>query len=178
MSSRQMFPDGSTSRKLLTSRWTLLPRCHVWERENSAGKLVAARTKSLFLQFWLFSFKNKNGAHKETFYSSYRRWNCKIHCRKRLHKHLKRHMDCCTFVSPISFLYNELYCFKNCGLFCLCYIRKHLMTVPLGNICFVSLEPKCFSIRSRWKHLNSRETKQMFPSREVINCIMLSVLGN
>ena len=33
---------------------------------------MAARTKSLLLQFWLlFSFKNKNEAPKETFYSSF-----------------------------------------------------------------------------------------------------------
>ena len=32
--------------------------------------------------------------------------------------------------------------FNNCGLFCLCYITKHLMTAPSGNICFISLESR------------------------------------
>ena len=38
----------------------------------------------------------------------------------------------------------NLFRFNNCGLFCLCYITKHLMTAPSENICFVSLESKCF----------------------------------
>ena len=91
----QCYPTGQHLEILLTSRWILLLHCCVWERENSAGKLVAARTKSSFLQFWLlFSFKNKNGAPKETFCSSYRRWNWRTPCRKRLHKHSKLHKDC------------------------------------------------------------------------------------
>ena len=32
--------------------------------------------------------------------------------------------------------------FNNRGLFCLCYITKHLKTAPSGNICFVSFESK------------------------------------
>ena len=97
------YPAGQHLKKFLTNRWTLLSRCPVWERENSARKLLVAHTKSLVLQFWMLSFKNKNGASKETFCSSYRRWNWRT-CRKRLHEHSKHHMDCCTFVSPLSFL--------------------------------------------------------------------------
>ena len=47
-------------------------------------KLVTAHTKSLFLLFWLFSFKNKNWAPKEMLRSSYRRLNCRTPCRERL----------------------------------------------------------------------------------------------
>ena len=134
-----MLPGWSTSWKLLTSWWTLLSCCHIWEWGNSVGKLVDARTKSLFLQFWLFLFKNKNGA---LFCSSYRRWNWKNPCRKRLHKHSKCHKDCCMYIciSTLILVIN-LFCFNNCGLFCLCYknynktlddcsLRKHLSCFP------------------------------------------------
>ena len=57
---------------------------------------------------------------------------------KRLQKHSTRHRDCCAFVSRLLLiLVINLFCFNNRGLFCLCYITKHLMTDPSGNM-FVS----------------------------------------
>ena len=115
-------------------------------RENSAGKLVAARTKSLFLQFWLlFSSKNKNGAPRETLCPSYR---LKMKLENSLYKKTPKALNMpqgllYVCISTLILVIN-LFCFNNCGLFCLCYITKHLMTAPSENICFVSLECKCF----------------------------------
>ena len=38
---------------------------------------------------------------------------------------------------------NNLFCFNNCGLFCLCY-TKHLMTAPSGNIEILGKQNTCF----------------------------------
>ena len=101
-----------------------------------AGKLVAAQTKSSFLQFrLLFSFKNKNGAPKETFCSSYK-------------SKMKLEKVCIFALILVNNL--NLFCFSNCGLFCLCYITKHLMTAPSTGL-------------RLGKDQDSRETKQMFP---------------
>ena len=58
----------------------------------------------------------------------------------------------------------NLFCFNNCGLFCLCYITKHLITAPSGNICFLSFKSRCFPQLRLGKDRDSRETKRMFPS--------------
>ena len=45
------------------------------------------------------------------------------------------------------------FCFNNCGLFCLSYITKHLMTAPSSS-CSLRLG----------KHQDSQKRKQMFSS--------------
>ena len=58
----------------------------------------------------------------------------------------------------------NLFCFNNnCGLFCLCYITKHLMTAPSGNICFISLKSRCSRFLGN---------KTDVPEGAVIKCIM------
>ena len=110
-------------------------------RENSAGKLVAARTKSLFLQFWLlFSSKNKNGAPRETLCPSYR---LKMKLENSLYKKTPKALNMpqgllYVCISTLILVIN-LFCFNNCGLFCLCYITEHVMTVPSRNKIDVSL---------------------------------------
>ena len=90
------------------------------------------------------------------------RRNGRIHCRKRLQKtqHATR-----TAVSLYlqSHSCNKLFCFNNCGLFCLCYLAKHFTTVSSGNICLLSLKSQCFPRLRLRKHQNSRETNRCFP---------------
>ena len=96
---------------------------HVWERENLVEKFVAARIKGLFLQFRLFSFKNNNEAPRET--------------GELLAENDSENTQNATglfyFCTSALILVINLLCFCNCGLFCLCYITKHLMTAPSGK---------------------------------------------
>mgnify|MGYP001796495483 CR=1 FL=1 len=151
MSSNQMFPGWSASRKLLTSRWIL---CRAIAFES--GKIQWENW-----QFWLFSFKNKNGAPRETFYSSCR---SKRKSENSLWKNTPKTLNIpqgllYACISTLILLIN-LFCFRNCGLFCLCYITKHLMTALSVNMfCFPSNLTSNLTTR-----FSGNKTKQTFPS--------------
>ena len=140
MNSNQMFPCWSTSRKLLTSWWALLSRCHVWEQENLVRKLVAACTKSLcFAILTVFIQNHKWSPQKNFLLISYRKWNWRTPSIKRLHKHSNAARNAVPLYLH-SHCSKNLFCFNSCGLLCLRYTTKHLMTAPSGIICFVSLK--------------------------------------
>ena len=56
---------------------------------------------------------------------------------------------CCTCLDVVAGISARFSKFAF-GLFC--YVTNHLMTGPLGNSEFVSLESQCFLRRSRGKH--------------------------
>ena len=104
------------------------------EWDNWAGKLVAARTKSLFLQFWLFSFKTKNRAPKETFCSSYRRLNWRTPFKDSINT--QNATRTAVHLYLLSHTYNKLFCFNNCDLFFCAIFNKTLKDCSLGKYLF------------------------------------------
>ena len=72
---------------------------------------------------------------------------------------LKKFVFCTQFLFSIVLLrkYGKiLFCFNNCSLICLCYITKHLITTPSGNIDFsrFSGNKTCFPCEESISFLN------------------------
>ena len=82
-----------------------------------------------------------------------------------------------TLLSRVTFESRKIILFMRVGkLFCLCYITKHLMTAPSGNLCFVSLESWCFPrLRSRGNIEILGKQNRCFPREQSLSILLYSI---